>query len=83
MQKKTSRGGWVLGLLTICTAMFGFVPSQALAQLEITELAYNTVDEDTWEWLEVRNLGPADVDLNGDMMIGFSDFLILAAQFGK
>ncbi len=74
MQKKTSRGGWVLGLLTICTALFGFAPSQALAQLEITELAYNTVDEDTWEWLEVRNLGAADVDLDGAFLDGLNDY---------
>lgn len=74
MQKQTGRGGWVLGLLTLCIAMFGFPPSEGLAQLEITELAYNTVDEDTWEWLEIRNLGAADVDLNGAFLDGLNDY---------
>ena len=74
MQKQTGRGGWVLGLLTLCIAMFGFPPSEGLAQLEITELAYNTVDEDTWEWLEIRNLGAADVDLDGAFLDGLNDY---------
>ena len=74
MQKQTGRGGWVLGLLTICIVMFGFASSEGLAQLEITELAYNTVDEDTWEWLEIRNLGAADVDLDGAFLDGLNDY---------
>jgi len=74
MQKQTGRGGWVLGVLTICGFMLGFTPSEGLAQLEITELAYNTINEDTWEWLEIRNLGVTDVDLNGAFLDGLNDY---------
>ena len=75
MQKQTGRGGWVLGVLTLCGFMFGFAPSVGWAQLEITELMVNpkSFDDAAWEWLEVRNLGSTDVDLNGAFLGGLND----------
>ncbi len=35
------------------------------AQLQITEVMYNSVQEPKWEWVEVRNNGGSPVDLDG------------------
>ena len=44
----------------------------ASAQLQISEVMYDTAsDEGTWEWFEVVNAGPSDVDLDGYV---FDDF---------
>ena len=41
-------------------------PISATAQLVVSEVMYDTgADETRWEWFEVRNLGPAAIDLDG------------------
>lgn len=38
---------------------------EAFAQLRITEVMYNPIDDSVWEWIEVRNFGSQAVNLNG------------------
>lgn len=42
-----------------------FAPLSARAVLEVTEVMYNPLDEEIWEWIEVRNTGLNPIDLNG------------------
>ena len=51
----------------------GCFSSMAMAQLEITEVMFDPIDESNWEWIEVRNLGATDVDLNGAWMDRLGD----------
>lgn len=47
----------------------------ASAQLEVTELMFDPAsDEDDWEWIEIRNTGESDIDLDGYHVEGFGDF---------
>ena len=47
-----------LVLLSLCSNLF--------AQLEITEFLYDSrSSEPDWEWFEVRNTGPEEIDLDG------------------
>ena len=42
------------------------VPPAAFAQIEITEILFDSKDtEPTWEWMEIRNTSGSTVDLNG------------------
>ena len=49
--------GAVLWVLIQCSAATG--------QLQITEVLYDSVDDNGWEWFEVRNTGASAVDLDG------------------
>lgn len=54
--------------LTYAAAGAAFVSlgfSTAHAQLQITELMSDPLNEDAWEWIEVRNLGASAVNLDG------------------
>jgi hypothetical protein len=51
-------------LAAIPAAALAAAASAASAQIEITELLFNPLNENVWEWIEVRNNGP-QVDLNG------------------
>jgi len=42
----------------------------ACAQLEVSEIMYNPLNEGVWEWIEVRNTGASDIDLDG--WLGFN-----------
>lgn len=42
----------------------------AKAQLEVTEVMYNPTNDGVWEWIEVRNTGAVDIDLDG--WLGFN-----------
>lgn len=43
-----------------------FSSSAGIAQLVVSEVMYDSgADESRWEWFEVRNMGPAAVDLDG------------------
>lgn len=41
------------------------VQTSAFAQLQVTEVMVDPLDDDVWEWIEVRNLDPNEVDLDG------------------
>lgn len=41
--------------------------NDAFAQLRITEVMYNPIDDSIWEWIEVRNFGSQPVNLNGSI----------------
>ncbi|MEQ8838463.1 MAG: lamin tail domain-containing protein, partial [Lacipirellulaceae bacterium] len=45
----------------------------AQAQLEVTEIMYNPLDEDVWEWIEVRNTGGTDIDMAGWLAFNLGD----------
>ncbi|HEX6960527.1 MAG TPA: lamin tail domain-containing protein [Lacipirellula sp.] len=65
--------GGNLGVAALCLLMFS--SSAAHAQLQVTEIMSNPVDDDAWEWIEVRNLGAAPVDLNGYIIDRLGDAL--------
>ncbi|MEO2049474.1 MAG: lamin tail domain-containing protein [Pirellulales bacterium] len=58
-------GVWLtaLGCLTLLLSLQVSVQT-AKAQLEVTEVMFNPLDEDVWEWIEVRNTG-AEINLDG------------------
>jgi hypothetical protein len=59
-------------VLTFCNS--------AVAQLQITEIMYNplSANDFVWEWIEVRNTGGTEVDLNGAFMDRLGDDAIPA-----
>lgn len=57
------RKSLVLGLLIAAFAMAGVHSGHA--QLQVTELMSDPLNEDAWEWIEVRNLGASPVNLDG------------------
>ena len=53
----------LLALSLLVAATFS---SQSLAQLQITEILYDSRSEEPdWEWFELRNTGASEVDLDG------------------
>ena len=50
----------ITGGLSCC-----LMTSRACGQLQFSEVMYNSVDEGSWEWVEVRNMTGSPVDLNG------------------
>lgn len=59
---------WLTRASLVCLSLG--LSNTAFAQLEITEVMFNPLDENVWEWIEVRNTGGSAVDLNG--YIGFN-----------
>jgi len=52
-------------LLTLTTSAVLIAANVAVAQLQITELMINPIDDQAWEWIEVRNTSGSDIDLDG------------------
>lgn len=57
----------VLSLACLCLALLACMPALATAQLQITEIIFDTASspESKWEWVEVRNSSDIPLDLNG------------------
>ena len=53
--------GWIAAAITLGLLMCG----ESLAQLTITEVLADSVDDDAWEFVEVHNSGDTPIDLNG------------------
>ena len=51
----------LIGAGMVCCA----AASLCWGQLQIAEVMYNSVNEGSWEWVEVRNVSGSAVDLNG------------------
>ncbi|MEM8946823.1 MAG: lamin tail domain-containing protein [Planctomycetota bacterium] len=64
-----------IAVATAAFAMAVCIPLNAIAQLQITELMVNPIDEGAWEWFEVYNPTGSPIDLNGYYMdrLGDSD----------
>jgi hypothetical protein len=61
--------------------LIGYVASTScLAQLQITEILYNSVNEGTWEWIEVRNTSGNPVNLDGYVLDDDDENALLAAN---
>ncbi|MCH7751480.1 MAG: hypothetical protein IH898_04925, partial [Planctomycetes bacterium] len=50
---------------TAAAAICLFTGVQVCAQLQVTEVMVDPLDENVWEWIEVYNPDPNDVDLHG------------------
>ncbi len=48
-----------------CGALISIGLPTGHAQLQVTELMSDPLNEDAWEWIEVRNLGASPVNLDG------------------
>lgn len=55
---------WTIRLITPLVLLAG-LSRNASAQLQLTEVMYNPITENGWEWVEVRNSSASPVDLNG------------------
>lgn len=72
LRSRNLRG--VCQFLLVSLLAFGLTAT-ASAQIEITEIMYNPIDfnEIVWEWIEVRNTGGSDVDLDGYLGFNLGD----------
>ena len=70
MNARASTGlqiGRTLLPLAVCAAML--ISSSGFAQLQITEVMFNPLDANSWEWVEIRNLDPnQEFDLDGSYL---------------
>lgn len=66
--KTSSSSGRCRGPVAVAAMVLLAASATADAQLQITELMYNSVGDDSfngWEWIEVRNSSSSAVDLSG------------------
>ena len=52
-----------VGAIALVVVLWGHAPARA--QLQVTEVMHSPLDQDVWEWIEVRNSGGTPIDLNG------------------
>ncbi len=71
-ERKPFIRSWLTRASILCLSLG--MASAAFAQLEITEIMFNPLDENVWEWIEVRNTGGSAVDLNGYIGANLTDF---------
>jgi hypothetical protein len=65
-ERKMSRFRWKLmpGVVAVAAAV-SLGAKAGHAQLQVTEIMSDPLNEDAWEWIEVRNLGASSVNLDG------------------
>lgn len=61
---------WKTALMGLAALSFS---ATAHAQLAITEVMFNPVDDNRWEWIEVHNFGTEEVNLDGWIARRLSD----------
>ena len=67
-----------IALAALAMVLMSASAQLAMAQLEVTEVMYNPLDEGEWEWIEVRNTGGSDIDLDGWLGFNLNDTEVTA-----